>query len=1272
MKRFFAALFILSLLVGLLPTVSLAASGRLEISVPTGVSVTLKDAFAGSGRTVSADSTSTSGGYKTYIYEDLSTGTYSFTASGNGYNTLKKDIYYISGTIETIVKDPGKMSNGGWEAGSGIERNDEIIGDDGLFASTTTAWPGYEFVFNTPVFTDSSIAKQQFTPHATMLSFIKGLMGNCSNMYYYKVGTSPTYGYEMPLIVFTKTDLTGKTMEEAGSLLQAGGKPIVFHQAQVHGNEPAAGEGSLALIYAAATGNLKDYNGGDILDSVDILVFPRINADGSRNFQRENVADGLNMNRGYLSMRSSEIQDLITVYNAFRPHIVMDAHEWTPDNTSEVSYFDDLWLFTCGSGNNSEIQLNTGIEIMENVFSDAQKQGIRPQFYSRNMTYGTDSNSLAPYYYGLRGSYAFCVETRGIGIGRGCYERRVMSHYLTAESMIRYAAANAQEVVAKCKEERARIAAAGSVYGSDDPLVLKHETTTYSKAYPRPTLDLKTNKITNPNATFTPSITCTPNRTRPRPTAYLIKAGASGLSKILSLMDYHGIPYIKLDESMNISVKQYSGNGKSASLSSELSVSFGAGSYLFPMNHSDGNILAMIMEPDVNDTYSSESYSTLVQRGILSSSSIYRYEGNLDKLFTVPDAPTGLSVIQPTITVPTGTITGLDASRSYEYRAEDSATYIPVPAGSTQIPSLYPGKYCVRFAATESAQASKDCVLTVDPQPQAEVFTVSFYHEDGSLLNTQEVVDGDRVIYDGETPSKAYTDEIHYVFEAWVDKDGNPAKMDSITADCDFYATFSEGEHNYSTKTTLEPTCTTEGSVLHSCSVCGRSYEEVLPAAGHSTELQNEIVPTCTSTGYSGDKVCTVCNTVVEKGSFLPMAEHTEQIVPGYPATCLGSGLTDGKICTVCGTTLLAQTVTPRLGHSYVYTDNGDGTHTGSCERCSKTLSPAAHSFDENGICQLCCAEEAADPAVDPSIEIRHTLNLASDISINYVVAASQLADYDSYYLECVLPVYNGNELVDSSTVRIEPVLKGSYYYFTLTGVTAVQMGDEIEATLYLRKDGAPYVSPADSYSVAAYAYSQLDKVGVADSLKTLCADLLCYGSAAQTFKGYRTDALADAAMTPEQMSYLSDLETVTFGNNNAILDDVDIPEITWAGKSLNLESKVVLKFIIETASYTGAVEDLSLRVSYKDYTGQDQTVFLSEPTAYGSSGTRYAFDFDGLLAAELRSTVDVAVFAGETQLSSTLRYSADTYGNGKTGTLLTLCKALVAYSDSAKAYFVN
>ncbi|MBQ2445888.1 MAG: hypothetical protein II272_05535 [Oscillospiraceae bacterium] len=53
-------------------------------------------------------------------------------------------------------------------------------------------------------------------------------------------------------------------------------------------------------------------------------------------------------------------------------------------------------------------------------------------------------------------------------------------------------------------------------------------------------------------------------------------------------------------------------------------------------------------------------------------------------------------------------------------------------------------------------------------------------------------------------------------------------------------------------------------------------------------------------------------------------------------------------------------------------------------------------------------------------------------------------------------------------------------------------------------------------------------------------------------------------------------------------------------------------------------------------------------------------------------SVVSVQVYHGETPLSCTLQYSADTYGNNKTGALLQLCKALMAYSDSAKAYFLD
>jgi hypothetical protein len=80
----------------------------------------------------------------------------------------------------------------------------------------------------------------------------------------------------------------------------------------------------------------------------------------------------------------------------------------------------------------------------------------------------------------------------------------------------------------------------------------------------------------------------------------------------------------------------------------------------------------------------------------------------------------------------------------------------------------------------------------------------------------------------------------------------------------------------------------------------------------------------------------------------------------------------------------------------------------------------------------------------------------------------------------------------------------------------------------------------------------------------------------------------------------------------------------------------------------------------------------VTEATAYDPARDRYAFSVDALLASELREVVSVQIFAGSSPVSSTFQYSADTYGNNKSGDLLELCKALFAYSDSAKAYFAN
>ncbi len=444
---------------------------------------------------------------------------------------------------------------------------------------------------------------------------------------------------------------------------------------------------------------------------------------------------------------------------------------------------------------------------------------------------------------------------------------------------------------------------------------------------------------------------------------------------------------------------------------------------------------------------------------------------------------------------------------------------------------------------------------------------------------------------------------------------------------------------------TAEPTCSAEGILTYTCSLCSATYTEEIPTLSHTwDEGKVTTEPSCTETGVMTYE-CVVCHTT-----------YTED-TPAKGHTWDQGTLTTAPTCTM------------------------EGVMTYICIYCTATVTEEVPTIDhrmENGVCTLCGytddpqEPEGSDVILDESIVINHSLNLASDISINYVVLSSLLEGYDTFTLHCQVPVYEGEDLVDYETVAVEPVKNGYFYYFTLTGITAVQMGDSIRSTLYLTKEDVQYCSKTDEYSVADYAYGQLRKETSAPALKTLCAQLLRYGSYAQQFKSYRTESLADGAMTSEEKAYLNALDEVSFSSNNKVLEDLQDPTVTWAGKTLNLESKVVLRFIADLSKYEGDPEELSLRVSYRNYKSEDVELVLPAPRLYVEELKYYTFDLDTLLAAELRTVVSAAVYCGETQVSPTVQYSPDAYGIGKSGTLLSLCRALIAYSDTALAYFTQ
>ena len=465
--------------------------------------------------------------------------------------------------------------------------------------------------------------KTDFTSQSELEAFVDDLGRRSRDLRVRIAGYSQEHR-AIPLLVFARPAAA------SGGDVQKNGKPTVLIIGQQHGNEPAGGEAALALA-AELSANPR----ARILDRVNVLIVPRANPDGAYHFVR-GLKNGADVNRDHLLEGTPEGRALGHVFVEYQPDVVLDCHEFGV-KTRWFEKFGGLQrhdaLIQYATVSNLPPALTNAAETL---FRQPLINALNAAGYSQSWYYASsyDMNDkvvsmggVVPdtgrNIAGLRNAVSFLIETRGVGIGRAHYKRRVQTHLVAMNSMLDSAAANGPELMALVRKIRADVAAAA---GSGELVVAGAATMT------RHTLELidpETGANKNVDVDWRSALDMQVRQKRPRPYAYLLAASESEAAMRLAHL---GVAVLRVQQETTVDAERYrithlqeskkedvrrndeDGAANVVQITTQVEparLTIKAGDFYVPMDQPLANVIAAALEPETQSSYAANRVLSL-------------------------------------------------------------------------------------------------------------------------------------------------------------------------------------------------------------------------------------------------------------------------------------------------------------------------------------------------------------------------------------------------------------------------------------------------------------------------------------------------------------------------------------------------------------------------------------------------------------------------------------------------------------------------------------